>query len=102
MDETLAQELTSNPFETTVAAASLSTRLLQDCLGWPYYGTVLYSRAALRFLVEQVTAQHVVLGSNYPFPLGDAEPVRSVREAQLSEAETRAILGENAQTLWQL
>jgi aminocarboxymuconate-semialdehyde decarboxylase len=79
-----------------------NSRLPQDCLRWFYYDTVLYSPAALRFMVEQVTSRQVVLGSDYPFPIGDFDPVRSVREAQLGSEATQAILGENAQTLFRL
>jgi len=49
-----------------------------------------------------VTSRQVVLGSDYPFPIGDFDPVRSVREAQLGSEATQAILGENAQTLFRL
>jgi aminocarboxymuconate-semialdehyde decarboxylase len=79
-----------------------TSRMPQDCLRWFYYDTVLYSPAALRFLVEQVTARQVVLGTDYPFPIGDFDPVRSVRDAHLGAEATQAILGENAQALFRL
>lgn len=79
-----------------------NNRLPEECLRWFYYDTILYSPAALRFLVEQVTARQVVLGSDYPFPLGDLDPVRSVREAQLGAEATQAILSDNARALFRL
>ena len=43
-----------------------------------YYDTVLHDDAALRYLVGRVGANHVALGSDYPFPLRDADPVKTV------------------------
>jgi aminocarboxymuconate-semialdehyde decarboxylase len=60
-----------------------------------YYDTVVHGAAALRFLVDTVGADRVVLGSDYPFPMGDPTPVTSVRAARLSEESTRAILSDN-------
>ncbi len=44
-----------------------------------YYDTVLHDDAALDYLIRRVGANHVALGSDYPFPLRDADPVQSVR-----------------------
>lgn len=60
-----------------------------------YYDTVVHGAGALRFLVDAVGADRVVLGSDYPFPMGDPTPVTSVRGARLSEESTRAILSDN-------
>jgi aminocarboxymuconate-semialdehyde decarboxylase len=60
-----------------------------------YYDTVVHSREALRFLTERVGAERVVLGSDYPFPMGDPEPVAAVQRAQLPDDSTRAILWDN-------
>jgi aminocarboxymuconate-semialdehyde decarboxylase len=60
-----------------------------------YYDTVLHSTEALRFLVERVGADRVVLGSDYPFPMGDPEPVATVQRTHFDEATTNAILGHN-------
>jgi aminocarboxymuconate-semialdehyde decarboxylase len=61
-----------------------------------YYDTVVHGTEALRFLVERVGADRIVLGSDYPFPMGDPEPVETVRGAGLDDETTRAILGGNA------
>jgi aminocarboxymuconate-semialdehyde decarboxylase len=60
-----------------------------------YYDTVVHSGAALRFLTERVGADRVVLGSDYPFPMGDPEPVRTVRQAGLEARAVEAILSAN-------
>jgi aminocarboxymuconate-semialdehyde decarboxylase len=60
-----------------------------------YYDTVVHDPDALAFLVSKVGADRVVLGSDYPFPMGDPEPVETVRRAALGEEATRAILAHN-------
>jgi len=61
-----------------------------------YYDTVVHSPEALRFLVDRVGADRVVLGSDYPFPMGDPEPVATVLKSALDEATTAGLLGGNA------
>jgi aminocarboxymuconate-semialdehyde decarboxylase len=60
------------------------------------YDSVVHSSEALRFLVERVGADRVVLGSDYPFPMGDPQPVATVVAAGFDDATTRAILADNA------
>ena len=60
-----------------------------------YYDTVVHDTEALSFLVGRVGADRVVLGSDYPFPMGDPAPVTTVLEAGLDEATVRAILTDN-------
>jgi aminocarboxymuconate-semialdehyde decarboxylase len=50
----------------------------------------------LRFLVDRVGPDRVVLGSDYPFPMGDPDPVTSVAQAGFDPSVTDAILGGNA------
>ena len=63
------------------------------------YDTIVHSPEALRFLVERVGSDRVVLGSDYPFPMGDPHPVASVRGAGLADEAVDAILAGNAATL---
>ncbi len=60
-----------------------------------YYDTVVHSGQALRFLIERVGTERVVLGSDYPFPMGDPEPVATVRQAGLDAETVEAILSFN-------
>jgi aminocarboxymuconate-semialdehyde decarboxylase len=61
-----------------------------------YYDTAVFSRTLLARLVEDVGADHVLLGTDHPFELGDREPLENVRALGLDEADTQAILGGNA------
>ena len=61
-----------------------------------YFDSVLSDAEALRFLCDRAGAGRVVLGSDYPFAIGDLEPCMTVREAGLDAATERAVLGETA------
>lgn len=59
--------------------------------------SAVFDERALRLLVDVMGKEHVMLGSDYPFPLGELRVGKLVRETRLlSEAERTAILGENA------
>jgi aminocarboxymuconate-semialdehyde decarboxylase len=67
-----------------------------------YFDTVLFDPRALRFLCDVAGADKVVLGSDYPFPIGDPEPRRIIDETSLTEAERRVILGETAARIFHI
>jgi len=67
-----------------------------------YFDTVLFEPRALRFLCDVAGADRVMLGSDYPFPIGDPEPRRIVDETSLTDAERRAILGETAARIFHI
>jgi aminocarboxymuconate-semialdehyde decarboxylase len=64
-----------------------------------HYDTVVFDPGVLRALVDFAGADHVLLGSDYPFDMGDDRPAGVVRDAGFSAAEEAAILGGNAQKL---
>lgn len=65
-----------------------------------YYDTVLHDPTALAFLVERMGADHVVMGTDYPFEMGDTTPVDTVRSIPgLSDADRELILGGNVARL---
>ncbi|MEW2462026.1 amidohydrolase family protein [Microbacterium sp. K41] len=59
--------------------------------------SVVFDPAALRLLVDMLGASQVMVGSDYPYPLGE-RPVGDVvhRSAFLDDAEKTAILRDNA------
>ena len=61
-----------------------------------YYDTAVFSSLLLRRLVEDVGVEHVLLGTDHPFELGDRTPLDTVRELGLDESDERRILGGNA------
>lgn len=67
-------------------------------LGRFYVDSVVFDERALRLLVDTAGADHVVVGSDYPYPLGERPAGRVVREACFLDALTREkILVRNAQ-----
>ncbi|HEY8486011.1 MAG TPA: amidohydrolase family protein, partial [Limnochordales bacterium] len=67
-----------------------------------YFDTVLHWPKALRWLVETVGPDRVVLGSDYPFDMGDPDPVGSVERAGLGDEARRRVLHDNAAALFRL
>jgi aminocarboxymuconate-semialdehyde decarboxylase len=67
-----------------------------------HYDSLVQFAPALKYLVDVVGADRVVLGSDHPFWLGDPEPLRIVREAGLAAAAETAILGDNTARLFRL
>jgi aminocarboxymuconate-semialdehyde decarboxylase len=60
---------------------SRSTRTPREQLGSFYFDTVLHDADALRYLASVAGTDHVVLGSDYPFPMRDDRPVETVERA---------------------
>ncbi len=58
--------------------------------------SVVFTEPALRLLVDTLGAGNVMMGSDYPYPLGERPAGAVVRHASLTDAERVAILGGNA------
>lgn len=61
-----------------------------------WFDTLVLREEALRFLVTALGAERLVLGSDYPLPLGPASPAAEVRALELEPEQEHAILGGNA------
>ncbi len=61
-----------------------------------YYDTILHAAAPLEYLVRAAGADHVLLGSDYPFDMGTLECARQVKALSITEADRATILGEGA------
>jgi len=77
-------------------------RMAREALGWFYYDTILFDPKILEFLISEVGADHVLLGSDCPFGIGDPNPTRIVLEAEISAVEKDQILSGNALRLFQI
>ena len=64
-----------------------------------YYDTAVFSPTLLRRLIEDVGADHVLLGTDHPFELGDRTPRETVIGLGLDRESTRKILSETASGL---
>jgi aminocarboxymuconate-semialdehyde decarboxylase len=72
----------------------------REYLGRFHYDTITHSREALHYLIEQVGAGSILLGSDYCFDMGYERPVEIVTQHPgLSIADQTKILGGNAALL---
>jgi aminocarboxymuconate-semialdehyde decarboxylase len=67
-----------------------------------YFDTITHSRMALEYLIENFGAEHVLLGSDYPYDMGDPEPVQSLRAARIDDERLKQVSGVNACKLLQI
>ena len=61
-----------------------------------YVDSAVFDQRALEFLVDTMTAENVMLGSDYPFPLGEHRVGELIRRSRLSARAKTRLLGENA------
>jgi len=62
-----------------------------------YFDTLVFDKAELRFLLENYGADHLCLGTDYPFDMSEPDPVAF--HAELSETDREQILGGTAARL---
>ena len=83
-----------------IVAANLGTAPT-DVIRKLFFDTVLHEPAAIRYLVDSVGADRVVLGTDYPFEMGDPDPIATLDSVPgLDETERTAILSGNAHRLF--
>jgi aminocarboxymuconate-semialdehyde decarboxylase len=71
-----------------------------DYLRRLYFDTIVFNPRALGHLIELWGADHVVLGTDYPYDMGDYDPLASIGAVKgLSKAQREAIAGGNAARL---
>ncbi len=61
-----------------------------------WFDTLSHSPGGLRFLADLVGWDRIVVGTDYPWNMGDTDPVATVHALELAEATERRVLGENA------
>jgi aminocarboxymuconate-semialdehyde decarboxylase len=66
-----------------------------DVLKQLYFDTLTFKPAALRYLIDIVGTEKLMLGSDYPFEMADPDPIANVKAA-VPEADWEAVLGGTA------
>jgi aminocarboxymuconate-semialdehyde decarboxylase len=64
------------------------------------YDSIVHAPRALRFLIDVVGIDNVLLGTDYSFPPADMAPLALLRAADLTQAETEAITDSNPRRLF--
>ena len=67
-----------------------------------YFDTITFDRGILKNLVERFGAEHVVLGTDYPYDRGVEDPAGFIEGVKLSALEKSQIMGGNAARLLKL
>jgi aminocarboxymuconate-semialdehyde decarboxylase len=67
-----------------------------------YTDSILHDPRVLRFVVEMVGADRVMMGSDMPFPIGDEEPTKIIAAAGLEPDQVASITGGLAAKLFRL
>ena len=65
-----------------------------------YFDSVLFAPNALNYLCSCCGADRVMLGSDYPFPIGDGVPLKIIASADLDDTQKQMILGDTAAGLF--
>lgn len=64
-----------------------------------YYDTITHAPRALEFLIDLVGPEHVLLGSDYPFDMGNLDCVARVNTLSLPQAVRDTVIGSRARAL---
>jgi aminocarboxymuconate-semialdehyde decarboxylase len=64
-----------------------------------YFDTIVFDPQMLDNMVRRYGADHIVMGTDYPFDMGVEDPVGFVQRAKLSSSQRDQILGGNAARL---
>jgi aminocarboxymuconate-semialdehyde decarboxylase len=67
-----------------------------------YTDSILHDPRVLRFVVEMMGAERVMMGSDMPFPIGDDEPTKIIAAAGLKPDQAESITGGLAAKLFGL
>jgi aminocarboxymuconate-semialdehyde decarboxylase len=86
----------------TASMGAALKRPLTEYLRQFAYDTIGLDPRYLRHVIETVGVDRFVLGSDRPFPLGDPDPVETVRALELPAADRDAIFAGNARRLLRL
>ena len=61
-----------------------------------YYDELVFEPRAVRFLIETFGESQILVGSDYPFALGDWKPAKTLEKARLDRKTLAAVTSRNA------
>jgi aminocarboxymuconate-semialdehyde decarboxylase len=64
-----------------------------------FFDTMVFEPGQLRYLVDTYGAEHVLLGTDYPYDMGDDDPLALLAAADLTQEQVNLIAGGNAARL---
>ena len=66
------------------------------------YDTIVHSKAIMEFVIKEVGAERIMIGSDYCHSMGYDRPIEFLEQVDLTSAQRRMILGGTAATLLKL
>jgi aminocarboxymuconate-semialdehyde decarboxylase len=82
------------------AQGDVATRAPSEYLSLLAYDSIVHSAKSLRFLVDLVGIERLLLGTDYSFPPADLDPLGSLHAAGLGGAQVQAIACDNVRRLF--
>ena len=73
-----------------------------EALALIYTDTILHDARVLKFVIEMIGSEHLMMGSDMQFPIGDLEPMQIVAAAGLNATQVASINGGLAQKLFKI
>lgn len=67
-----------------------------------YFDSILLAREPLMYLISLVGPDHVMLGTDYPFLIGDLDPISLINALDIPSEDKRRILWQNASSLFDI
>ena len=61
-----------------------------------FFDELVFDPEAVKFLIKQFGSSQIVLGTDYPFALGDTKPLETLAKTGIDEATRTAITSSNA------
>lgn len=68
----------------------------REYLGKFWIDSILHDQEALKYVAKVVGEDKIVLGTDYPFPLGELEPGKLINESEFDDKTKEKMLGLNA------
>jgi aminocarboxymuconate-semialdehyde decarboxylase len=65
-----------------------------------YTDTILHDARVLKFVVEMIGTERLMMGSDSPFPIGDMQPAKIVEQAGVTAAQAASINGGLAEKVF--
>lgn len=67
-----------------------------------YFDSIVFEPLALQYLIKMVGVDKIMLGSDYPFPIGDLEPLKNIRKMGVDDATLKAICETNPSKMFNI
>jgi aminocarboxymuconate-semialdehyde decarboxylase len=66
------------------------------------FDAVVHSKSTMEFVIGEVGAKRIMIGSDYCFDMGDERPVHFLDQVNITNEQRKMILGDNAARILKL